>query len=91
MTHNVCAILKFINDKPESVYPSFFTEADQACFDETCCTSHQFSEHIAAKHKLLLANCIKKPRLAEHISADTNTVPTALSLIIDLKNKSHAH
>ena len=31
----VRAILRYVNDKPEPTDPSFFTEADQAGFDET--------------------------------------------------------
>ena len=87
-TRDVRAILKFVNDKPEPSRPSFFTEADQARFDETRRTSRQLGERIAAERKLSLANRIEKPRLAERISTGTNAVRAALSPIINFKNKS---
>ena len=83
------AILKFVNDKPEPARPSFFTEADQARFDETRRTSRQLGERIAAERTLSLADCIEKPRLAERISAGTNAAPAVKSPIIDFEHKSH--
>ena len=82
------AILKFVNDKPEPARPSFFTKADQACFDETRQTSRQLSERIAAERTLSLADRIEKLCLAERISAGTNAVRAAPSPIINFKNKS---
>ena len=87
-TKDVRAILKFVNDKPEPARPSFFTEADQARFDETRRTSRQLGERIAAERTLSLADRIEKPRLAERISAGTNAAPAAPSPIIDFENKS---
>ena len=87
-TKDVRAILRYINDKPEPARPSFFTEADQARFDETRRTSRKFGERIAAERKLSLAERIEKPRLAERISAGTNAAPAAPSPIIDFKHKS---
>ena len=88
-TKDVRAILKFVNDKPEPARPSFFTEADQARFDETRRTSRQLGERIAAERTLSLADRIEKPRLAERISAGTNAAPTTKSPIIDFENKSN--
>ena len=88
-TKDVRAILRYVNDKPEPARPSFFTEADQARFDETRRTSRQFGERIAAERKLSLADRIEKPRLAERISAGTNAAPAVKSPIIDFEHKLH--
>ena len=88
-TRDVRAILKFVNDKPEPARPSFFTEADQARFDDTRHSARQYGERIAAERKLSLADRIEKPRLAERISAGTSAAPAARSPIIDFKHKSH--
>ena len=88
-TKDVRAILRYVNDKPEPARPSFFTEADQARFDETRRTSRQFGERIAAERKLSLAERIEKPRLAERISAGTNAAPAVKSPLIDFEGRSH--
>ena len=88
-TKDVRAILHYVNDKLEPARPSFFTEADQEHFNETRRTSRLYSERIAAENKLSLADHIKKPRLAERISAGTNAAPAARSLIIDFEHESH--
>ena len=88
-TKDVHAILRYVNDKPEPARPSFFTEADQERFTETRRTSRLYGERIAAENKLSLADRIEKPRLAERISAGTNTVRTAPSPIIDFEHKLH--
>ena len=87
-TRDVRAILKFVNDKPEPARPSFFTEADQARFDDTRRSARQYGERIAAERKLSLADRIEKPRLAERISAGTSAAPAARSPIIDFEHKS---
>ena len=87
-TKDVRAIIRYVNDKPEPARPSFFTEADQARFNETRRTSHLYGERIAAENKLSLADRIEKPRLAERISAGTNAVRIAPSPIIDFEHKS---
>ena len=88
-TKDIRAILRYVNNKPKPALPSFFTEADQACFDETRRTSCLYSERITAENKLSLADRIEKPRLAERISAGTNAAPAARSPIIDFEHKSH--
>ena len=88
-TKDVRAILRYVNDKPEPARPSFFTEADQKCFNETRRSLRLYGKRITAENKLSLADRIEKPCFAEHISAGTNAAPAARSPIIDFEHKSH--